>query len=1005
MESARLVVSARENPRGLLGLCNNAISDESKAMPNDLPQKSLPTVVDRFRVLLQERDDALRISDDDIVPPTSMDEVVRIYDRVLSELTFNSKPIITDLTIIAGEQREHAEGIADAICARIIEAPVDHKLPSLYLVDSIVKNIGQDYIRHFSSRLPEVFCEAYRQVNPSQYSAMRHLFGTWSAVFPKSVLRKIEVQLQFSPRANHQSPRPSHGIHVNPKYLEARRQFEQSAEDRNARGASSNLRFYERANANGYDEEDSDCAEDISMRLKSGGAVGHISLDAGVDKPFPHLNTRLTSPPSPSCVGHARSLSPGINELSVGNSPKRIVGRVSPSHSGVDYGVGRLLGMGKETNDWRRRHRSDDNHHPLETSSYNHKKGHDLDGPRALIDAYGNDRGKRTLNDKSVKVECLDAKLPTRAWQTTEEEEYNWEDMSPTLVDRSRSNDFSSSNLLPPGNYWPRLGSGPLRPETLELDSRNTWSSQAQLPLRDNCFRIDEDSVPMVELGHGLKGGKFSVSQNERNLIPGSQSPLEGWNMPNHLPRSSQHSLDPDRRGFQRTPSPVTDDFLNSDSQLHRLSRMNTPGLDSVNVEASPSVASSSTRFWPPINVNKLHPHPALPIFQQKLIRSRFDLKNGGNDVILNRRGPNKSPYLPEQQFDCVEKMVVPGSTKWQLLPNQQAGLVPSVLPNRQLNLLQPQVLSQDGRENFVPSLSASLQSHLGPPPFVHGYTSQGHGVANAGMYNQMSHVNSSLPIQNMQTSSLHVGNLPPLPPGPPPTSQGSILPNQPHGSAFKGLISSLVAKGLISLTTQTNEQDSVGIEFNPDILKIRHESAIKALYADLPRQCKTCGLRFKTQEEHSSHMDWHVTKNRISKNHKQTPSRKWFVSASMWLRGTEALGTEAASVFLPSELVVEKKEDDEMAVPADEDQNVCALCGEPFDDFYSDETDEWMYKGAVYMNAPNGKIADLDKSQLGPIVHAKCRSESSVAPPDDFVPVMGDGQGDDPSPKKRRLS
>ena len=163
--------------------------------------------------------------------------------------------------------------------------------------------------------------------------------------------------------------------------------------------------------------------------------------------------------------------------------------------------------------------------------------------------------------------------------------------------------------------------------------------------------------------------------------------------------------------------------------------------------------------------------------------------------------------------------------------------------------------------------------------------------------------------------------------------------------------------------------------EFRPNLLRERHASVIQALYCDFPRQCTSCGLRFKQQEEHSKHMDWHVSRNRRQKSSKKV-SRKWYVSTEDWLSGTGATESESSPVFFADEIVVEKLEE-VVAVPADENQIACALCGEPFEDFYSDDTEEWMYRGAEYMNAAPG-TSPLSSLLRGPIVHVKCRTESA---------------------------
>ncbi|RZB89048.1 Polyadenylation and cleavage factor-like 4 isoform C [Glycine soja] len=814
----------------------------------------------------------------------------------------------------------------------LLQVPVDQKLPSLYLLDSIVKNFGQEYIRYFSLRLPEVFCEAYRQVQPSLHSAMRHLFGTWSKVFPPSVLHKIEAELQFSQAVNTQSStpnpvrasessRPSHGIHVNPKYL---RQLERSTVD----SASKTHQF-----------------------LSSSSRLGISSS-------------------SPLRIGVDRPLSASIDEYAVDNP-------------GVDYGVAKALGRDVDLTEWQRKLYSGDGRNRFPTSfTYSLSNGHQRQSSRALIDAYGSDKSQETSNSKSLLVERLDRngidKVLSTSWQNTEEEEFDWENMSPTLIDHSRNN-----SLLPSTFGFSRERPGVAANATLsEQDTRKGWSSGSQLPPVDDSSAIAEDAFASSTFCRAPPG-QVPGSQNQINHSLGSSQPHDAWKISHH-----PSNIFSNRGRARNLMIPPIDNIRNTDNNPYWV----RPAVSRM--EAHPSVLPAPFEMRPSVNVNVTRPPIINPL--QKHVRSQFDAMNTSNPIA--NHVVNKSSFMPEQSFDSVENKDA-SILKIHQLPNQLSGVISS----NQQNHGQAQQLQ------FFPSQDPSTSQ------FSHGSSLQGHGVSiSTAMSNPLPVLPFPLPFQSISNNPLHLqgGAHPPLPPGRPPApsqmiphpNAGAFMPSQQPTVGYTNLISSLMSQGVISLANQLPAQDSVGTEFNPDILKIRHESAVNALYGDLPRQCTTCALRFKCQEEHSSHMDWHVTKNRMSKSRKQKPSRKWFVSDRMWLSGAEALGTESAPGFLPTETIEEMKDHEELAVPAEEDQNTCALCGEPFDEFYSDEMEEWMYRGAVYLNAPLGITAGMDRSQLGPIIHAKCRSESNMATSEDLG-LDEKGADEEGSQRKRMRS
>ena len=170
------------------------------------------------------------------------DEVAEDYLQALKALELNSRYEISNLTVIAKENTEHALAISEAVKTHIkqvghnlltivlsylvttwftfihafvascmnlylhlCQASPQKKLPAFYVLDSVVKNVGTPYTLFFGRQLYTTFMEAYALVDNSTRRKMDEMLKTWKEpvpgsmdtrpVFPPDITRPIENAL------------------------------------------------------------------------------------------------------------------------------------------------------------------------------------------------------------------------------------------------------------------------------------------------------------------------------------------------------------------------------------------------------------------------------------------------------------------------------------------------------------------------------------------------------------------------------------------------------------------------------------------------------------------------------------------------------------------------------------------------------------------------------------------------------------------------------------------
>ncbi|KAJ8899603.1 hypothetical protein K2173_018577 [Erythroxylum novogranatense] len=992
-------------------------------------------------------------------------ELVSQYKAALSELTFNSKPIITNLTIIAGENHHAAKAIAATVCANILEVPSEQKLPSLYLLDSIVKNIGRDYIKYFAARLPEVFCKAYKQIDPSIHSSMRHLFGTWKGVFPPQPLQIIEKELGFvsavntsssaltTSRPDSQSQRPPHSIHVNPKYLE-RQRLQQSSR---AKGIPNDMTL-----------PIANSSEDVVRPGRS--AV------TGAGRPWEEGSVKINNiqrPHKQSMVEHVHEKRMGstYGDFEHGSDVQRSSGmgvgrsgRISdPGHDKPWYGTGSSMSetISSQKNGYSLRQGS-----PQLSSTK--APGYDLHLEPCIQDI------ARSHSEMSP------------SWKNSEEEEFIWEM-------HSRVSDHDAAKL--------------------SNNSRKGWTP-------DDTEKLDFENHLQRPLSVHEIGSRFDRENSSDSLSSEQKEQASsGYQMPSPWQLQDSHSADgllhsgASISGYSNGNSASISGLPTSAGSLTRMavrphttsSQIATSGFGfSAHESSGPSGTLAQYRL-PSLEVpsssssarSGRHQRPSSPSFPAQQMHQQLP-NFSGEDYTQPQSLPQSEYTLPKKanMDKLLSRSVQRGNLDTVQIQEGNASS-PSVLtsqPSHPYNqsrqslsreseashqIQKPHLLPvSDIRTPSTSGSSASDHSSL-PTAEVTGLSSTSSLLAAVMKSGTLSNIASGcLPIKSFQDeekvqpkSSIQppipsVTHLPqkarakgssvalsaplsneanasisPRKEDQCPPALGLLPPSQESDAVTKvaspisNLLSSLVAKGLISASksdtsspspteshnqtvpaataiptpvsaplntsaisqstqkevpepaekvfaalqqsTTVEAENLIGLEFKSDVIRELHPPVISSLFDDIQHQCIIGGLRLKLKERLARHMDWHALK-RIDPDCTNRLSRGWYADAEDWIARTGGPPLVVESPHFIDEFGAPIDEDEPM-VPADEDQCVCVLCGELFEDYYSQERSKWMFKGAVHSTLGIGKLDSTKESSKVSIVHVNCISQSSV--------------------------
>jgi hypothetical protein len=141
---------------------------------------------------------------------------VREYENEISQLNSIDEDEIIKFRLFAEDNEEKAEKVVDIIENRILTADFDAKLPALYVMDNIIKSLGNLWINLFANKVVYVFEETFKasvSMYPPLVGPLINLANTWDVTFPPAVFQQIMNVISKYNNFNNYNSESSHSFH------------------------------------------------------------------------------------------------------------------------------------------------------------------------------------------------------------------------------------------------------------------------------------------------------------------------------------------------------------------------------------------------------------------------------------------------------------------------------------------------------------------------------------------------------------------------------------------------------------------------------------------------------------------------------------------------------------------------------------------------------------------------------------------------------------------------